>query len=123
MKKTWCVYVIETDVSELSKYKGKELKKPTVYVGSTSLTAKERFKQHKERSNRPMKARHGKPIRLLDEFYVDSINSAKLANDIERLIWNKLRTSGKYIVVQKYAPSMYGRTDYIDNYPNYKKDN
>ena len=123
MSRTYNVYVIETDISDVPRFKGIELTKPPVYVGYTSSTIEERFNQHKDPTHKlRMKEKNGIPIKILDKFEVKSIKSEKLANDIERLIWYKLRTSGDYIMVQnKYAPSMQGRTDYIDDYPNYEK--
>ncbi|MBG02202.1 MAG: hypothetical protein CL470_08030 [Acidimicrobiaceae bacterium] len=121
MRSSWSVYVIETDITDVPRFKGTELNKPAVYIGSTSRTIEERFNQQKDSNHKlSMKKSNGIPIKLLDEFQAKSIPSSELANDIERLIWFKLKTSGNYIMVQdKYAPSMQNRTDYLDDYPNY----
>ena len=110
---TYSVYVIETD-----KYLEQINTTPTVYVGMTSLTIQERFKQRK--TTHPLRQRYGKPLNLLTEFCVEKIPTKELANDIERLVWYKLKMSEDYKVVQKYAPSMmWGRDEYLDDYPNY----
>ena len=66
------------------------------------------------------KSRYGKPLKLIKKYCVENITNQELANDIERLVWFKLLNSKKYRPVQKYAPSLQGRTDYLDDYPNYK---
>ena len=113
MNDYWCVYVIETD-----KHLVQNWDKVSVYVGMSKYSPKERFLQHQNDVNSYLK-RHGKPLRLVEEFTVEGINNEKLANDIERLIWFNLSNSDDYQPVQKYAPSLQGRTDYPDNYPNY----
>jgi hypothetical protein len=64
---TWCVYVIELDPAAV-----KDPGLGVVYVGETSLTPEERFKQHKSKArgakNRrlasPVVAKYGKTLRM-----------------------------------------------------------
>ena len=112
--KSYSVYVIETD-----KYLEQGISLPSVYVGMTSLSPEERFKERI--TTRPLRQKYGKPLKLLNDFCVEKIPTEELANDIERLVWYKLKKSGKYTVLQKFAPSMmWGREQYLDDYPNYK---
>lgn len=111
---SYSVYTIETD-----KYLEQGISLPSVYVGMTSLSIEERLKERL--TSRPLRQKYGKPLKLLSEFCVEKIPSEELANDIERLVWYKLKKSGKYTVLQKYAPSMmWGRKQYLDDYPNYE---
>lgn len=113
MNKYWSVYVIETD-----KYKQYNWDQITVYVGMTKYSPEERFSQHKK-GIKAYKPRHGKPIQLIKKYCVENIPSEELANDIERLVWYKLKTSEEYKTVQKYAPPMQSRDSYLDDYINY----
>ena len=109
----WSVYVIETD-----KYLQKKWDQISVYVGMTRYSPEERLLQHMDGQKSYLK-RHGKPIKLIEEFTVVGITNENLANDIERLVWFKLLNSKKFRPVQKYAPPLQGRTNYLDDYPNY----
>ncbi len=113
MNKHWSVYVIETD-----KYIQHNWDQITVYVGMTKYSPEERFLQH-QNGERPYMSRYGKPIQLVKKYCVENIPNEELANDIERLIWHKLKTSEEYEAVQKYAPSMQNRDSYLDDYKNY----
>ncbi len=113
MNKHWSVYVIETD-----KYIHYNWDQITVYVGMTKYSPEERFLQH-QKGIKAYKSKHGKPIQLIKKYCVENIPNEELANDIERLIWHKLKTSEEYKVVQKYAPPMQSRDSYLDDYENY----
>ena len=110
----WTVYVIETD-----KHIKNFWNQISVYVGMSRYSPEVRLLQHLD-GNRAYLKRHGKPIRLIEKFTVTGIQNEVLANDIERLVWFKLLNSKVYKPVQKYAPSLQGRTEYLDNYPNYE---
>tara|TARA_X000001036_G_C20379368_1_gene683961 strand:+ start:139 stop:498 length:360 start_codon:yes stop_codon:yes gene_type:complete len=109
----YCVYVVETD-----KYIENNWDKISVYIGMSRYKPNERFLQHRD-GQKPYKKRHGKPLKLIDEFTVERIGNKILANDIERLVWFKLFNSQEYKPVQRYAPSLQGRSKYLDDYPNY----
>lgn len=114
MANNWSVYVIETD-----KHIQNDWNEVTVYVGMSSLSPKDRFVQHQNGIKSYM-ARYGKPIKLIETFCVEKIPNRELANDIERLIWNKLKMSSNFRTVQRYAPKLQGRNKYSDDYQNYK---
>ena len=113
MNEYWSVYVIETD-----KHTQNNWDQTTVYVGMTKYSPEERFLQH-QNGIRPYMSRYGKPIQLVKKYCVQNIPNEELANDIERLIWHKLKTSRAHKTVQRYAPSMQSRGSYLDNYQNY----
>ena len=113
MNKYWSVYVIETDTHIQNGWD-----QQSVYVGMTKYSPEERFLQHQNGVKAYM-SRYGKPVQLIKKYCVENIVNEELANDIERLIWQKLKTSEEYITVQKYAPSMQSRKSYLDNYENY----
>lgn len=113
MNKYWSVYVIETD-----KYLQHNWDQTTIYVGMTKYSPEERFLQH-QNGVRPYMSRYGKPVKLIKKYCVENIPNEELANDIERLIWHKLKTSEEYKAVQKYAPPMQSRDSYLDDYENY----
>lgn len=114
MNKYWSVYVIETD-----KYLQHNWDQATVYVGMTKYSPEERFLQH-QNGVRPYMSRYGKPVKLIKKYCVENIPNEELANDIERLVWYKLKNSDEYKTVQKYAPSMQNRDSYLDDYKNYE---
>lgn len=121
MGKTWSVYILETDKNYLKSEKNKYLNElrnvKSVYVGITSKTIEERFLAHQGKVSglKPLRKKHGVPIRILENFTKEGFKSRYEANDAERKMWNKLRNDPNYFTTQKLAPKERGRTIYNDN--------
>ena len=102
MPRTWTLYVIQTDKNLLKSEKNKYLNElndiKAVYIGITSKTVEQRFLAHRGeiKGLRPLRKKHGKPIKILTEFTKEGFKNRYDANDAERFLWNKLRNDRNY---------------------------
>jgi len=122
MPRTWTLYVIQTDKNLLKSEKNKYLNElndiKAVYIGITSKTVEQRFLAHRGeiKGLRPLRKKHGKPLKILTEFTKEGFKNRYDANDAERLLWNKLRNDRNYFTTQTLAPKERGRKVYNDDF-------